>query len=358
MFALPRTGRLAPLVVLGVAALLSSCTLTSDLSGTLTGRVLSAAWSQPIPGAVVQCEGQTTLTDYAGFYALYGLPSGDSVVCARAVGFANCSEIVNIDGSTRHDIYMSDFVGEARLSGHVAHAMLGPIEGASVSLGDLVVVTDSLGFYEYENVEQVTYRMIVTADDYRRFSAPVHVNSEDFRYDVNMMKLVSVVLECDADADVRETSPGTNYGDEPTLDLYHSDYFHHRFYIRFPFDLEPSAVPVDARLRLYNTWVTGDTASARTILVARLLGSLSEMQVTWMSMIQTTGASQTPGTYVPRWYEVDVTTYFIDWMIYGDSNHGLMIDTTRDQEADRFDFASREYPEEDKRPHIELDYAW
>ncbi len=351
--------RLSALVaVVGVAALITSCALTSDLSGSLTGRVLSAGSPSPVPGAVIECEGVTTTADNVGYYSMDGLPPGDSVVYARAPGFANYSEVVNIDGSTLHDIYMETFVGRARVFGYVAHAMLGPIEGATVSLGDLVVVTDSLGFYEYENVEQVTYQLIVIADGYRDFSAPVQVNSEDFRYDVGVKKLASITLQCTADADIRETTPDVNFGAETALDLYRNAFNHYRFVVDFLLDVEDTAQPMDATLRLYNTWETGDTASARTILVARLLQSWEEMDVTWANMPSTTGASIAASTYDPRWYEVDVTSYFADWLNHAEPNNGLLIDTAEDHQADRFDFASREYAEADKRPHVVLEYAW
>ena len=42
---------------LALALSLYSCTVTTDLSGAIVGKVMVAGSSTPIPGAVVECEG-------------------------------------------------------------------------------------------------------------------------------------------------------------------------------------------------------------------------------------------------------------------------------------------------------------
>lgn len=359
MSAMHVTRALAVATGLALALLLFSCAFTSDLSGSLVGKVMVAGSSVPIPGALVECEGVVSVSAADGAYSLEGIPPGERAVFASADGYFDYSEVVTVEESALHDIYMAVYVGPARLFGYVRHATLGPIEGASVQLGDMNVVTDSQGYYEYPNLLQTSYFMTVTKDGYRQFSQNVHPTSEDFQFDVNVKKLATATLWSSADASVHENSPDTNSGHLPILDLFNNGFFHERFYIRFSLEgIEETAEPSTATLRLYHTQEEGDEAS-RTLLVARVLEFWSEGNVTWNNDPQTTGASSVQGVYELRWYEAEVASYFSDWLVPPVSaNRGLLVDTPTQHEAGQFIFASRENGEEDKRPHVVLHYAW
>ena len=343
---------------LALALSLYSCTITSDLSGSLVGKVLVAGSSTPIPGAVVECEGVAAVSAADGAYSLVGIPPGDRVVLASAGGYAGYSEVVAVEELTRHDIYMAVFIEPARLFGYVSHATLGPLEGAAVQIGDMSVVTDSLGYYEYPNLQQISYLMTVTKEGYRLFSQNVLPTSEDFQFDVSLKKLATATLWSIADAGVIEDYPNTNYGDDPGLRLFNNEFYHERFYISFSLNgIEATAVPSAAILRLYNTWEESGE-EPRAILVASLIDPWDELVVTWADTAQTTGGAIAHSTYEDRWYEIDVEIYFRYWLTGGEENFGLLVDTPMDDVAGRFIFASREYEEEDKRAHVVLDYAW
>lgn len=343
---------------LALALSLCSCAFTSDLSGSLVGKVMIAGSSIPIPGAFVECEGLAAVSAADGSYSLDGIPPGDRVVYASAAGYSGYAQVVTVEESTVHDIYMSLSIGPARLFGYVSHATLGPLEGAAVQIGDMIVMTDSLGFYEYPNLQQISYLMTVTKDGYRSFSANVHPDSENYQFDVNVLILKTVTLWSTADAGVMNHDPDTNFGGNPELRLFNDQIRHERFFILFSLDgLEETAEPSAATLRLYNTWVeTND--EHRTILVGRPIAPWLEHVVTWANS-PVTDASIAHSTYEDRWYEVSVGTYFSDWLVYDRDNFGLLVDTPVDHVADRFVFASREYEEdESKRAHVVLDYAW
>ncbi|MFH1689806.1 MAG: DNRLRE domain-containing protein [Candidatus Eisenbacteria bacterium] len=348
---------LAATAGLVLALFLYSCAFTSDLSGSLVGKVRVAGSATPISSAVVECEGITAISAADGAYSLEGISPGDRAVFASATGYDSYSEVVTVEESTFHDIYMDVFVGPARLFGHVSHATLGPLEGAEVKIGDLTVVTDSLGYYEYPNLEQTSYFMTVTKDSYRSFSQNVRPTSEDYQFDVGLKKLGQVTLWSAADAAVVLNS-GMNYGDEIELNLFNDVSHHERFYIQFPLDsIEETAEPSVATLRLYSIWEES-TEEPSVILVAGVLQAWGEYSVTWAIGPQTTGASIAQSTYSDRWYEIQVTTYFRDWLVDEDENFGILVDTPVDHLADRFAFASREYEAEDKRAHVVLEYAW
>ena len=347
-------------VATGLALVLSlySCAFTSDLSGSLVGKVMVAGSSIPIPGAIVECEGVAAISAADGAYSIEGIPPGDRVVFSSAGGYAGYSEVVTVEESTLHDIYMAVFIGPARLFGYVSHATLGPLEGAAVQIGDMVVVTDSLGYYEYPNLQQISYFMTVTKEGYRSFSQHVRPTSEDFQFDVSVKKLATATLWSIADAGVREGSPDENYGDDPELRLFYNEFYHERFYISFSLNgIEDTAEPSAATLRLYNTWEESGE-EPRAILAASLIEPWYELVVTWAETLQTTGGTTAQSTYEDRWYEVDVGIYFSDWLTGGEENLGLLVDTLMDEVAGRFTFASREHEEEDKRAHVVLNYAW
>lgn len=342
---------------LALALSLYSCAFTSDLSGSLVGKVMVAGSSIPIAGAFVECEGVAAVSAWDGRYSLEGIPPGDRVVYASAAGYSSYAQVVTVEESTVHDIYMGIPVGSARLFGYVSHAADGFLEGAAVQIGDMIVVTDSLGYYEYPNLEQVSYLMTVTKEGYRLFSRNVHPDSEDYRFDVNVLKLATVTLWPTADAGVIKDNPDANFGGSPELRFFNNEIHHERFFIRFPLDgLEETAEPSAATLWLYNTGVeTND--EHRAVLVGRVTQSWLEDVVTWTNS-PVTDASIALSAYENRWYEVSVGTYFSDWLVYDRHNFGLLVDTPVHHVADRFVFASREHEEEDKRPHVVLDYAW
>jgi hypothetical protein len=253
---------------------------------------------------------------------------------------------------------MDPDLGDARLYGYVTHSILGPIEGATVTLGDSSVTTDSLGYYEYASVQEIAYDMTVTKDGFRFFSAVVHVTGDDFRYDVGLKKLETMVLSCVADAWCDASMPDVNYGNDTELRLFFNNLHHYNLYLRFPFELEETAEAVDAVLRLYNVWEEGE-AEGRTILAARVITAWSESSITWNYMIEgTTGGQVAASSYVPRWYEIDVTSVFREWLSGGEPNYGLQVDTTQQPSASRFYFASREHENDAYRPTVTLEYAW
>ena len=350
------SGALAVATGLALTLWLCSCAFTSDLSGSIAGRVMIAGSSTPIPGALVECEGIISASGSDGYYSIGGIRPGDRVVSATASGYEAYSSDVNVGESTDLDIYMA--VGAARVFGHVRHATLGPLEGAIVQIGTRIVVTDSLGFYECANLQQINYLMTVAKPGYRSSSRNVRPTSEDYQVDVSVKKLATETLWSAADAGVYENSPDANYGDDTGLSLFNNEYFHERFYIRFPIvGIEDTAEPSVAALRMYNTWDESGEDPI-TILVASLIESWDELEVTWLDSLQTTGGANAQATHEDAWYEVDVGSYFSEWLVDDGENFGLLIDIPMEPGTGRLVFASREHEVEAERPHVVLNYAW
>jgi hypothetical protein len=343
---------------LAFAFLLTSCAISSDVSGSLWGTVRRADNSPAIADATIECAGLVTFSNSSGEYSLEGIQPGDRVVYASASGFENYSNVVRVGESTRLDIAMEVYIPPARLFGYVTHSVFGPIEGALVELGDLSTATDSLGFYEFPNVQQETYHMTVTKDGYRTLSANVTPSSSDYEFDIDLKFLATTTLWATADATVFENSPDANAGSAPLLQLFDNGIMKETCLVQFDLEgLEETAEPVLATMRLYHTVEPGSEAN-RTMLVALILEPWEEMQVTWANAPSNSGPAAVSSEYENGRFEADVTSYFSDWLVGGDTNNGLYLDTPMDHEAGRFYFASREYFEPDERPHVVLDYAW
>jgi hypothetical protein len=349
-------------VVTGLALVISlhSCAFTTDLSGTLAGKVRESGTIFPISGAVVECEGVIAVSQADGSYSMEGIPPGDRVVFASAGGYANYSQVVGIQEGTYHDIHMNVYIGPATLSGYVTHSVLGPLEGARVTIGDIETYTDALGYYEFDedaNLQQISYYMTVSKDGYRSYARNVTPDGIGYQLDVALLKLAQVTLWSEADATIMESHPNMNFGLEPDLYLFNNELFHERFFILFMTDqIEATAVPSSAVLRLYNVWATGEE-EPRVVLVGAAIEPWLEEEVTWNDSASTTGESSVPSSYEAPWYEVDLTEHFYDWLVQEEENYGLLIDSSVSV-ASRFVFASREHAAEAERPHVVLDYAW
>jgi len=349
---------LAATTGLAFACLLTSCALTSDRSGTLVGTVRRADTAAAIPGAIVECAGLLAITDTSGDYEIEGISPGERVVSATANGFVDYSRVVDVGEATVHDIVMQIYVPPARIFGYVIHSTHGALGGATVIVGDLSTTTDAQGYYEFPNALQTQYQLTVIKDGYRTYTRQITPNASDFQFDVNLKYLASVTLSPVADANVFSQSPDANAGNSSFLRLFDNGAAKEAFFIRFDLEgIEETAEPVLATLRLYHTEDMGSEAG-RTAMAARALSPWQELHITWLNAPSTTGASTAPSTYEDNWFEVVVTPYFTDWLVYGSTNNGLYVDTPSDHSTGRFYFASREYFVADVRPHVVLDYAW
>jgi len=351
-------GALALTTGLAFAIALSSCAFTSDLSGSISGTVRSTETSQPISDATIECAGQLTFSASDGSYSIEGISPGDRAVYASAAGYNDFSEIVDVGEATLFDINMTVYVPPARLFGYVTHATFGAIEGATVQVGGLFVVTDSQGYYEFPNVLQTTYSMTVSKDGYRQFSGNVRPDESDYQFDVALKYLATATFEPVADATIYSGAPEANAGSFELLQLYAVVGLKESFLITFAVDgLEPTAEPVSAKLRLYHTEEEGIEAT-RAVMVALVLEPWQEAHVTYSNAPGTSGPSNVSSQYEDNWLEADVTPFLSSWIVGGTENNGLLVDTPNDSQSGRFNFASREWLDESVRPEIVLEYAW
>jgi hypothetical protein len=347
----------AAATALAAAVVVSSCSFGPDPSGTLIGHVYKEGTLQPIPGAIVECQGLTATADATGSYSIEGIVPGVCAVSASAQGYEDYSSVVEVRHVTTDDIYLSVFVPKAHLFGTVSHAIEGPIRGATVDLGGAIVVSDSSGFYEYMSIPQGTYHVTVTKPGYRTYSTSLfHVDSAECQRDIGLKKLATADFAAQVDATRSEQQPSTNFGAAPTLELLHNDFYHRKFLIRIPVALPPSAEVVSAALRLANVGPGGE--GQLSILTARVLASWDEMRITWADSLDTTGGSAASATYEAPWCEIDVTPHVAYWIGSGHMNYGLEVDASHEPDGASFSFASTEYADVALRPFLTVNYAW
>jgi len=63
-------------------------------------------------------------------------------------------------------------------------------------------------------------------------------------------------------------------------------------------------------------------------------------------------------SYASRQYGIDLTGFVDDWMTGAFPNLGISIKTDYSEAPTRFSFASREHPDEEKRPRLDVEYVW
>jgi len=354
-----RSGRgSAVWLILAIATLCMSCSLSSNQTGAVYGYVRDAQTQLVMVGAIVECEGEWVETNANGYYYLDGITEGWRSVHAEAGGYIDHSDAVSVSGDTRYDIAMDAAVGISHVYGVVSRPGQGPIEGALVDLDGRTKLTDADGEYEFWNVPRDAQNLTVTLDGYRSYTTPLYLDEDDEEIDVTLLLLGSLTLEAAFDATIREDIPSTNLGALTTLDLFHNPSWHFRFLVIFDLSGIPATAVAEAcTLRLVNTW-EGSGEDPIPTTVARLTEVWEELEVTWSDSTEFTGASYATALFEPPVYAIDVTNRVDDWLSGYASNHGLLIDTDENPTATRFSFASREHEVATWRPKLIVRYAY
>ncbi len=347
------------LILAGMCMCLPACEMTPARPGSISGVVTSAGARTPLQGVYVECDDVISMTDESGYYLLLGLSEGWHSLRVTASGYYSLTESVYVVGATRHDILVSAIPEVAHLHGTVSHSVEGPLEGALVDVDGLIETTDEHGEYEFWDLPKDAEQISVSLDGYLTSTRPLDIEDDDELLDIELKKLVSVTFYPTADAGVRSDMPDSNFGGYERLDLFNGPSLGLEFYIFLPVEgLEETAAVTNCTLRLYNIWESSGDDPLPT-LIGHLSSHWNEMDVVWNDHLQhTSGATHMQVSYVSKQYGIDVTSFVDDWMTGAFTNLGLSIETDYSETPRRFSFASREHPDEEKRPRLEIEYAW
>jgi hypothetical protein len=103
-----------------------------------------------------------------------------------------------------------------RLWGHVTNALDGPVQGAKVTLENLVLYTDALGQYEFANLLHGTYALSVTHPFYLPYQTTVDV-ATDNHDEVVLKRELSLDGKITQNTYVDQTSPYSIYWNSSVL---------------------------------------------------------------------------------------------------------------------------------------------
>ncbi len=290
---------------------------------------------------------------------LAGLGEGWRSLHVAAWNHCSVSQAVYVAGATRHDVLMSAIPGVTHLHGTVRHSVDGPLEGALVDVDGLIEITDEHGEYEFWDLARDAEQISVSLNGFLTSTRQLHIEDDDELLDIELKKLATVIFYPTADVAVRSDLPDSNFGGSETLELINGPTMSSEFYIFLPVEgLEEAAAVTSCTLRLYNTW-DGSGDDPLPTLVGHLSSHWNEMEVVWNDDLQhTSGATHAHVSYVSRQYSIDITGFVDDWMTGAFTNLGISIETDYSDTPLRFSFASREHPDEEKRPRLEIEYAW
>ncbi len=347
------------LLLAGLCMSLAACDMTPARPGSISGTVASTGRRAPLQGAHVECDDVICITDATGYYMLLGIGEGWRSLHVTALGHVSLSEPVYVTGATRYDVLLGVIPQVTHLHGTVSHSVEGPLEGALVDVDGLIETTDEQGQYDFWDLPRDAEQISVSLDGFLTSTRQLHMEDDDELLDIALKKLASVTFYPTADVGVRSDLPNSNFGGSETLDLFNGHSLNFKFYMFLPVEgLEETAAVTSCTLRLYNTWEASGDDPLLT-LVGHISSHWNEMEVVWADSLQhTSGATHVYVSYVSRQYSIDITGFVDDWMTGAFTNLGLCIETDYSEAPMRFSFASREHPDEEKRPRLEIDYAW
>ncbi len=347
------------LLLAGVCMYLPACEMTPAHPGSISGIVTGTGTRAPLQGAHAECDGVISITDASGYYMLLGLGEGWRSLHVVASDHYTLTESVHVVGATRHDVFMSAIPQVTHLQGTVSHSVLGPLEGAHVDVDGLIETTDENGEYEFSNLPRDSEQMSVSLDGFQTSTRQLQFDEDNEVLDVDLRKLGSAVFYPTADAGVRSDLPYSNFGGSETLDLFNGPSLNLASYMLLPVEgLEETASVTGCTLRLYNVWETSGDDPLPT-LIGHLSSHWNEMEIVWSNRPgHTSGATHADVSYASRQYGIDLTGFVDDWMTGAFPNLGISIKTDYSEAPTRFSFASREHPDEEKRPRLDVEYVW
>lgn len=294
----------------------TTATLNVTLSppGTISGKVTNSETGSGIGGAIVTYLGGTVVADAGGNYSIPGIPAGSQTLSASATGYVSSADqgvTVPANGTVTANIALTPkptFVaGEVRDS--VTNELLA---GASVTVGNVTVQTDSTGRYQLF-IGPGNYAMTVTQPGYKSFTKPEVVVTFGSYTAVDPILeplFPPLFLGPVADSYVGAGSPTTNYGSNAALRI-NGGSSPYTAYLRFAVGGLTSKVQ-SAKLRLFVTDASAKVGSLYLVSNHFKDGSApwTEAGLNWnnapalgsTALITGTGAAAQGG-----WVEFDVT---------------------------------------------------
>ena len=122
--------------------------------GTITGTVVDSASGSPLANASVQFAGLELQSDTQGLFRAERVPAGTVSVVAELFRYVSDQQTVELERGTEQQVALSlDPITTGTVRGIVLNSTDGqPVQGATVTIGNLAAQSDADGRFEIENV--------------------------------------------------------------------------------------------------------------------------------------------------------------------------------------------------------------
>jgi hypothetical protein len=167
------------LVLLGLAGCAQSANNPAGSANhvwNVSGRTYFVGSTASVGAVVLTCAGMTVTTGSDGTYGFRDVPEGNQTLTARRPDCDPYSQSLDVNSDMTCYVYLNPH--SMRLWGHITNAVNGPVQGAKVTLGGLVLYTDTSGQYQFANILRGTYTLSVTHPTYLPYQATLFLVSD------------------------------------------------------------------------------------------------------------------------------------------------------------------------------------
>jgi len=183
--------------------------------GDISGAVYLEGTTQPLTGVIVSVDERSDTTAAEGIYEIDSITEGSHSLTASHADYVAYEQIVEISGSTVHDIELTISIEAGDLHGHVMHPVYGPVSAARVSIAGILDYSDINGYYMIPDVPVGLQTLTCTQPaSYHDFIGSLYITNSDNEYDITMIRTVENRRRVTGDATIRWHSDSTEYQNE------------------------------------------------------------------------------------------------------------------------------------------------
>jgi hypothetical protein len=183
--------------------------------GDVSGTVYLEGTTEPLSGVEVRIGDWPDTTAGDGVYEIDSVPEGNHSLTASHADYETYEQIIDVTGSTVHDVQLTIAIETGSLHGHVLHPIYGPVSGARILIADSLDYSDINGAYSLANIPVGLQMLTCTQPgSYHDFVGSLYITNSDNEYDITMIKTVENRIVVYSDATIRRNDDSSFYANE------------------------------------------------------------------------------------------------------------------------------------------------
>ena len=167
---------LASMDLTGCAKSLENPAGSANRVWIVSGRTYYIGSTTQVGGVVLKCAGMTVTSGSDGTYQFRNVPEGTQTITAQSPDCEPYSQSLDINSDVTCYVYLNPH--SIRLRGHITNVVDGPVQGAKVTLGGLVLYTDTAGLYQFGDLLPGSYTLAITHPAYLPYQAEFFLASD------------------------------------------------------------------------------------------------------------------------------------------------------------------------------------